>query len=140
MLNDKVALHARILRDISLASTALGNSDNTTYNYPGMLTDLAIGVRDHWGKKDRFEPFGGGLVWDRNLGSYGPIPPQAVESGNDTSHANRYPRMLEDFYEVGGVFGIEYVLGVSDLLKKVIWNQSYLDPRFANLSTGRTTR
>ncbi len=136
-LNDKVALHVRILRDVSLASTALGNSDNVLYNYPGMLADLAVGIRDHWGKKNRFEPYGGGLIWDRNLGWYGPIPPQTPDTALDTSHANRYPRMLADLYEVGCVFGLEYVLGVNDLLKKVIWNQSYLDPRFNNLIDGQ---
>ena len=129
-MNDKAALMLRVLTNTYLTSAALGGADNTSYNFGGILTQLATGF------KARFEPYQGGLIWDKGLGWYGPIPPNDVTTYVDTSHANRYPYALADLYQAGVVFTAGDVAGVSALFTKVIWNQSLTDPRFANYIDG----
>jgi hypothetical protein len=129
-MNDKAALMIRILRDVYLASASLGSVDNSTYNYPDILVELATGF------KGRFQPYQGGLIWDKGLGDYGPIPPNDVTTYIDTSHANRYTFALVDLYDAGIVFTKDDVAGVSALLTNVIWSQSLTDPRFTNFIDG----
>lgn len=136
VFNDKVALLIRILVNVYSTSASLGGADNHAYNYQSILFDFAQGFKDRKGIKARFEPYQGGLIWDKGLGDNGPIPPNDVTTGLDTSHANRYPYALVDLYKAGIVFTQEYVLGVSTLLTKVIWNQSMTDPRFTNFIDG----
>ncbi|MDE2060648.1 MAG: hypothetical protein KGJ27_13155, partial [candidate division NC10 bacterium] len=129
-MNDKAALLIRVLRDVYLTSASLGSADNSTYNYPDILIELAQGF------KGRFQPYQGGLIWDKGLGNYGPIPPNDPTTFMDTSHANRFLFALVDLYEAGIVFTKDDVVGVSALLTNVIWNQSLADPRFTNFIDG----
>lgn len=129
-MNDKTALALRVLTNLYVTSASLGGADNVTYNYEAILTQLATGF------KGRFMSYQGGLIWDKDLGVYGPIPPNDPTTYVDTSHANRYPYAMVDLYKAGIVFTQEYITGVSTLFTNVIWNQSLTDPRFTNFIDG----
>lgn len=132
-VNDKPVLLLTLLVDLKITSEALGGADNTTYNYPTVLSDMANGFKDRTGIKPRFESFNGGLLWDKNLTFESP---DYIGAGWDTAHANRVPRVIISLYRAGVVLDISYVQGVADLLTEVIWNQSLADPMFSNFIDG----
>lgn len=132
-VNDKPVLLLTILVDLKVTSDALGGADNTAYNYPTVLSDMAKGLKDHNGVKPRFESFNGGLLWDKDLTFESP---EYVGFGWDTQHANRVPCVVISLYREGIELDISYVQGIADLFTEVIWNQSLADPMFTNFIDG----
>lgn len=125
---DKGIIWARIVNDLILTSAALGNADNTTYGWRSDVLSLANGFRNYNTTTHcRFERYKGGLTWDRGY---------VFDSGwtIDTSHANRVPFAMVELYRAGITFTMDDIMGVGDLLTKVIWDSNYplSSPRFKN--------
>ena len=122
-MSDKVALMMRILTDLYLI--------DGERRYGDLLTELA---RDF---QRRFQPYRDALIWD--LGIRFPVKYGACDGKGclmDTSHGNRYPYAVVDLYRAGIVFTKDDVEGLGELLRHVIWNGSYEDPRFTNFIDG----
>jgi hypothetical protein len=66
------------------------------------------------------------LVWDLSVSS----------KGYDTAHANRMPYMAIDAYAAGLKISSAHLTGLSNLLTRVMWDQSLTSPRFTNFSSG----
>lgn len=116
--SDKIAMMLRILNNVHLIS---GNAD-----YKKILSDLSHSL------KHRFESYKDALIWDLEVR----FPEKYGGNTMDTSHGNRYPYTVLDLYKAGIVFTHDDVKGLSRLLTKVVWNQSYSDPRFTNFIDG----
>jgi len=132
-MGDKPALHLRALLDLMLTSTALGNADNATFDWPAKVNLLANGIRNHNGGLDRFIPFNGGLLWDKGFGLENPY------TCMDVSHAGRVPKVIIDLYRAGIVFDLPFIQALCNTLTQTIWNQSITDPMFRNFINGTNT-
>ncbi len=122
-----VVLMMRDLRDLYLVDRNVGCVDkkSTYHKYGEVVNALARSY------KKRFTPYKGALLWDKGKSWY-----RRGYTAIDTSHADVYPAAVIDLYKAGIVFTLEDVKGLAALLTKVIWNQSYEDPRFTNLIDG----
>jgi len=123
-MNDKTALLMRILLDIYLAGAG------TVYH------DLAVTLANSF--KGRFQTYdNNSMIWDLGVRwdvIYGTC--DGLGCKMDTSHANRYPYTVIDYYKSGIVFTRDYVQGLANLLTGVMWDGSYDSPRFTNFTDG----
>jgi hypothetical protein len=111
--SDKTTFLIRILLDLSLIDGNLA--------YASLASDLLDAFIQ------RLEPYANAsLIWD--LGVSGPA--------YDTSHANRMPYMAADAYVAGLKITKTHLSGLSNLLTRVIWDQSLTSPRFTNYIDG----
>jgi hypothetical protein len=75
----------------------------------------------------RLDPYNNSsLIWDLGVSS----------TGYDTSHGNRMPYMAVDAYVAGMKIDKTHLSGLSNLLTRVIWDQSLSSPRFTNYISG----
>jgi hypothetical protein len=115
--NDKTTFLIRMLLDLHLVD---GNPA-----YSALAADLLDGFTQ------RLEPYThSSLVWDLRVSS---------TAAYDTSHANRMPYMAVDAYTAGIKIDKTHLSGLSNLLTRVIWDQSLTSPRFTNYIDGTNT-
>jgi hypothetical protein len=120
LLNDKVVLLMSILSNLKIAG------DNS---YNVLLTNCANSLAA------RFQAYtGDSIVWDLGLFWNAPSPSDALTI--DTSHGNRYPAAIMDCIAAGIIFDASYILGLSNLLKNIIWDGVILSPQFTNFVDG----
>lgn len=133
---DKTLILGGCILGLNLCSTALGNSDNTTYGWPARSLEFANGAKNFNGAAG--ECFANycyssglcGLVWKRGKTwdtSYTVM---------DTAHAGRIPPYIIDLYRAGQAFSFSYVTGIANDFARVIWTQSTSNPQFRNFIDG----
>ena len=112
-------------------SATLGNSDTALYGWASKTTELAEGVKDYNGQEARFLPwqFPNALTWahGKNWQGY---------TDFDTDHGNHLPFAVVQGFEMGQTFSANHIVGLSELLTKVLWDGSTGSPQVRNFMDG----
>ncbi len=113
--SDKIVLYLRILLHMN----------EVDGKYEDMITKLAQGF------KDRFESYDhNSIIWAYGIG-YGDL-----YDSDDTSHSNRHAYAVTDLYNYGYVFDEADLLGLSNLITKVVYQPKNGVPYFVNFLSG----
>ncbi len=119
-----------------------GNSSNLAlnaaflYQATGNTSYRDIGLKIGTSFKAKLKPYGNGWIWDDHT-----LADTEDSAGNlagvpDTSHANREAFMMVTLYESGILFTRDDISRMSATFSSTLWNQSALNPAFANYING----